>query len=431
MEVKMDSGQRSSDETQGPDSTAQKDHQATTLVGPRIAERIARLGTETAFAVSAEAAAAKGNRVYPFHLGDLNIPTPRNVVEASFKAIKDGKTGYCPNAGIPELRAAVAADISASHGLSYGAENVAIEPGGKPVIGKFMLALMNPGDEVLYPNPGYPIYESQIEFNGGVAVPYSYLEGEHGFVIDLDALEAAITPRTRLLVLNDLQNPMGAECSAAELAHVAEIALRHDLTVLCDEAYFDIRYSGTSASLASLPGMAERSVILYTFSKKFAMTGWRLGAAIGPREVIDVIVKLNVNDESCPNHFIQYGAVEGLTGDQSGPRRIIFILEERRDAAVRILNETPGIRCYKPNATFYLFPNVTGAMANLGLTDVEDFRRAVLHETGVSVCSRVHFGRPQPGEAEQYVRLAYSGIDTPQIVEGLGRLKAYLAGGAK
>jgi aspartate/methionine/tyrosine aminotransferase len=431
MEVKMDSGQRSSDETQGPDSTAQKDHQATTLVGPRIAERIARLGTETAFAVSAEAAAAKGNRVYPFHLGDLNIPTPSNVVEASFKAIKDGKTGYCPNAGIPELRAAVAADISASHGLSYGAENVAIEPGGKPVIGKFMLALMNPGDEVLYPNPGYPIYESQIEFNGGVAVPYSYLEGEHGFVIDLDALEAAITPRTRLLVLNDLQNPMGAECSAAELAHVAEIALRHDLTVLCDEAYFDIRYSGTSASLASLPGMAERSVILYTFSKKFAMTGWRLGAAIGPREVIDVIVKLNVNDESCPNHFIQYGAVEGLTGDQSGPRRIIFILEERRDAAVRILNETPGIRCYKPNATFYLFPNVTGAMANLGLTDVEDFRRAVLHETGVSVCSRVHFGRPQPGEAEQYVRLAYSGIDTPQIVEGLGRLKAYLAGGAK
>jgi aspartate/methionine/tyrosine aminotransferase len=325
----------------------------------------------------------------------------------------------------------VAADISASHGLSYGAENVAIEMGGKPVIGKFMLALMNPGDEVLYPNPGYPIYESQIEFHGGVAVPYSYLEGEHGFVIDLDALEAAITPRTRLLVLNDLQNPMGAECSAAELAHVAEIALRHDLTVLCDEAYFDIRYSGTSASLASLPGMAERSVILYTFSKKFAMTGWRLGAAIGPREVIEVIAKLNTNDESCPNHFIQYGAVEGLTGDQSGPRKIVSILEERRDAAVRILNETPGIRCYKPSATFYLFPNVTVAMTNLGLTDVEDFRRAVLHETGVSACSRVHFGRPQPVEAEQYLRLAYSGIDTPQIVEGLGLLKVYLAGGAK
>ena len=398
---------------------------------PRVAKRIARLGTETAFAVSAEAAAfaAEGNEVYPFHLGDLNLPTPTNIVEASLKAIKDGMTGYCPNAGIPALRSALAADVNASHGTTYSAENIAIQPGGKPVIGKFILALMNPGDEVLYPNPGYPIYESQIEFHGGVAVPYGFLEGEHGFVIDLDAFEAAITPRTRLLVLNDLQNPMGAECTTAELRHLAELVLRHDLTVLCDEAYFDIRYSGASASLASLPGMAERSVILYTFSKKFAMTGWRLGAAIGPREIIEVIAKLNVNDESCPNHFIQYGAVEGLTGDQSGPRQIISILKERRDVAARILNEIPGIRCYTPNATFYLFPNVTGVMANKGFTDVEDFRRAVLHETGVSVCSRGHFGRPQTGQSEQYVRLAYSGIDTPQIVEGRGRLKAYLAGG--
>ena len=416
----MDSGKQPADQRRG-----------TTLVAPRIARRIARLGTETAFAVSAEAAgfADQGNQVYPFHLGDLNIPTPSNVVEASFRAIRDGKTGYCPNGGIPALRSAVAADVSASHGLSYSAENVAIQPGGKPVIGKFIMALMNPGDQVLYPNPGYPIYESQIEFHGGVAVPYGYLEGENGFVIDLDALEAAITPRTRLLVLNDPQNPMGAECTTAELERLAELVLRHGLAVLCDEAYFDIRYSGTSTSLASLPNMVERSVILYTFSKKFAMTGWRLGAAIGPREVIEVVAKLNVNDESCPNHFIQYGALEGLTGDQSGPRQIVSILKERRDAAARILNETPGIRCYTPNSAFYLFPNVTRAMANKGFSDVEDFRRAVLHETGVSVCSRVHFGRPQHGESNQYVRLAYSGIDTPQIVEGLGRLKAYLAGG--
>jgi len=399
------------------------------VAATRIAKRIARLGTETAFAVSAEAAAfaAEGNHVYPFHLGDMNIPTPQNIVEASFKAIKDGKTGYCANAGIPPLRAAVAANVSASHGVEYAAENVAIEPGGKPVIGKFILALMNPGDEVLYPNPGYPIYESQIEFHGGVAVPYGYLEGDDGFVIDIDALKASITPRTRLLIVNDLQNPMGAECSPAELARLAELVLEHDLMVLCDEAYFDTRYAGKSASLASLPGIAERSVILYTFSKKFAMTGWRLGAAIGPREIVDVIAKLNVNDESCPNHFIQYGALEGLTGDQSGPRQIVEVLRERRDAAVGLLNEMPGVRCYKPNATFYLFPNVTGAMQRKGLTDVEDFRRAVLHDTGVSVCSRVHFGRRQPGEREQYVRLAYSGIDTPQIVEGLERLKEYLS----
>ena len=226
--------------------------------GSRIADRIGRLGSETAFAVSAEAAAfaAEGNVVYPFHLGDLNIATPANVVEASFKAIRDGKTGYCPNAGIGELRVALAADLSISHEASYTAENVAVQPGGKPVIGKFLLALMNPGDEVLYPNPGYPIYESQIEFHGGIAVPYPYREGDKGFVIDIEALEAAVTERTRLLVLNDLQNPLGAECSPEELARLAEIVERHDLMVLCDEAYFDIRYSGRTTSFASLPGMA-------------------------------------------------------------------------------------------------------------------------------------------------------------------------------
>jgi len=423
----MDSGQSKS---YASESASDKDHEAVALLTPRIADRIARLGTETAFAVSAEAAAfaAQGHHVYPFHLGDLNIPTPGNIVEASFKAIRDGKTGYCPNAGIPPLRAALAADLNASHGLSYSAENVAVQPGGKPVIGKFMMALMNPGDEVLYPNPGYPIYESQIEFQGGVAVPYGYLEGKDGFDIDMDALEAAITPRTRILIVNEPQNPLSADCSAAEREHLADLVLRHDLMVLCDEAYFDIRYSGTSSSLVSLPAMAERSVILYTFSKKFAMTGWRLGAAVGPREVIEVIAKLNTNDESCSTHFIQYGGVEGLTGDQSGPRHIVSVLRERRDAAVRLLNETPGVRCYMPDSAFYLFPNVTGAMRNKGFTDVEDFRRAVLQETGVSACSRVHFGRPQPGETEQYLRLAYSGIEVEQIVEGLERLKAYLEG---
>ncbi|MGD0996704.1 MAG: aminotransferase class I/II-fold pyridoxal phosphate-dependent enzyme [Thermoleophilia bacterium] len=395
----------------------------------RIADRIERLGTETAFAVAAEAAAfaAEGNQVYPFHLGDLNIPTPENVVAASLKAIRDGKTGYCPNAGIPALRAALAADVSASHGLDYAAENVAVQPGGKPVIGKFLLALMNPGDEVLYPNPGFPIYESQIEFHGGVAVPYGFVETDDGFALDLDALQAAITPRTRLLILNDLQNPTGAECSPADLERLAALVLAHDLMVLCDEAYFDIRYEGASASLASLPGMAERCVILYTFSKKFAMTGWRLGAAIGPREIVEVIATLNVNDESCANHFIQYGALEGLTGDQSGPRHIVSVLRERRDTAVALLNATPGVRCAKPNVTFYLFANVTGAMQAMGLTDVEDFRRAVLRNTGVSVCSRVHFGRRQPGERESYVRFAYSGIEAPRLAEGLERLKAYLA----
>jgi len=393
----------------------------------KFADRIARLGTETAFAVSAEAAAfaAQGHTVYPFQLGDMNIPTPANVMDAAAKAMREGKTGYCPNAGIPRLRDALAADVSASRGVRYAAENVAIQPGGKPTIGKFFLTLLNPGDEVLYPSPGYPIYESQIEFLGGVPKPYRYLEGERTFTIDLDHLKRQITPRTRLLVLNDLQNPTGAECSEAERAALAEIVLKHDLWVLCDEAYFDIRYEGRSVSFVSLPGMAERAVILYTFSKKFAMTGWRLGASIGPKPVIDVIAKLNVNDESCSNHFIQYGALEGLTGDPSGPRQILQTLRERRDLAVDLLNRIPGVRCLRPNATFYLFPNVTGIMRRKGFEDYESFRRALLHQTGVSVCARLHFGRPLPGENEFYIRLAYSGIDLKDIREALERFHRF------
>ncbi len=212
----------------------------------KFANRIDRLGTETAFAVSSEAAAwaAQGHKVYPFHLGDMNIPTPGNVMEAAVRAMKDGKTGYCPNAGIPQLREILAADVGTSRGVHYSLENVAIQPGGKPTIGKFFLALMNPGDEVLYPSPGYPIYESQIEFLGGVPKPYRYLEGERTFTIDLEMLKRQITPRTRILVLNDLQNPTGAECSTAEREALAEIVLKHDLYLLCDEAYFDIRYEG-------------------------------------------------------------------------------------------------------------------------------------------------------------------------------------------
>lgn len=394
----------------------------------KLADRLVRLGTETAFAVSAEAAAhaAKGNPVYPFHLGDMNIKTPANVIEATERAMRDGKTGYCSNYGVPELREALAEDVGTHRGVTYTMENVAIQPGGKPVIGKFFLALMNPGDEVLYPNPGYPIYESQIEFHGGVAVPYTFREGKDNFELDVDQIERLITPRTRLLVVNNLQNPTGAESSHEELAKIAEMAVKHDLTVLADEAYFDIRYTGKSESLVSFPGMFERTVILYTFSKKFAMTGWRLGAAIGPKEIVDAIARLNVNDESCSNHFIQWGAIEGLKGDQSGPLKILETLKARRDVAVRILNSIEGVSCYSPNATFYLFPNVTGAMANKGVSDYSDFRRNVLEATNVSFCTCRHFGRELPGETQKYIRFAYSGIDVDRIEEGLTALKSYL-----
>jgi aspartate/methionine/tyrosine aminotransferase len=394
-----------------------------------IAERVARLGTETAFAVSAEcnAWAAAGNPVYPFHLGDMDLRTPANVVEAAERALAAGKTGYCPNGGIPELRQALADEITRTHdGVAYGPENVAVQPGGKPVIEKFLLTLMDPGDEVLYPNPGFPIYESQIEFLGGIAKPYGFVPGETNFLLDFEAIEAAITPRTKLLIFNNLHNPTGAESPDDEIEALAELALRHDLYVLSDEAYWDIRYSGRSKSIVSVPGMQERTVILYTFSKKFAMTGWRLGGAIGPKEVVDVIATINVNQESCTSHFIQWAGVEGLTGDQTGAREILATLNERRDVAVAALNDIDGVSCYSPEATFYLFPDVTGAMERTGLTDYNEFRMAALRQTGVSFCTRLHFGRELPGEARRYVRIAYSGIPADRIREGLGRLKAFV-----
>ena len=392
------------------------------------ADRVARLGTETVFAVSAEAAAlaAQGRTIYPFHLGDLNIPTAEPIVAAMDKAIRDGKTTYCANAGIVPLREALAADAGAARGVTYTADDVSVQPGGKPVIGKFLMAAMNMGDEVLYPNPGFPIYSSFIEFVGGVAVPYGYVDAGGRYTIDFDAIERRITPRTRILILNDLHNPTAAECTPEELDRVAEIALRHDLLVLSDEAYFDVSFEGASESIVSRPGMRERTVILYTFSKKYAMTGWRLGAAIGPQPIVDIITRLNVNVESCPNHFAQYGALEALTGDQAGPREMMARLKGRRDTALRLLNSTPGVRCHTPESTFYLYPDVTGAVRRAGCTGHEDFRRLLLDRTGVSFCTRLHFGKALPGETGYHLRLAYSGVTTAQIEEGLGAFKAFL-----
>ena len=391
------------------------------------ARRVDQLGGELVFEVAAEAAAlaATGRAVYPFHMGELDFPTPPNIVEACARALRDGKTKYTPNGGLPELRDALAEDVGRTRSTHYARENVAIQPAGKPVIGKFLLALMDPGDEVLYPNPGFPIYSSLIGFFGGVAVPYTYIEGPERFHLDLEGIERRITPRTRLLILNDMHNPTAAECTPAELRRLSELVLEHNLFVLCDEAYFDVRYEGTSHSLVSLPGMAERCVILYTFGKKYAMTGFRLGAAIGPRPLIDIIVRLNVNWESCPNHFAQYGALEALTGGGDGTAEILAQLRERRDAAVEILDATPGVRCLKPETTFYLYPNVTAAVRMAGCRDHEGFRRLVLERTGVSFCTRPHFGTPLPGESQFYLRLAYSGLTTEQIQEGLGKLKEF------
>ncbi len=392
------------------------------------ATRINRLGTETAFAVAARAQAftASGGDVFPFHLGDMNLPTPDHIARAALKAIEDGKTGYCPSAGIPQLREALAEEINQSHGTRYTMENVALQPGGKPVITKFLQSVMNEGDEVLYPNPGYPIYESQIEYFGGVAVPYTFLpEDGGGLRLDMAQLEASVTPKTRAIIVNDLHNPTGIEHSLEELEKLARLAVKHNLFVLADEAYFDIRYQGKSRSLASLPDMAERTVILYTFSKRFAMTGWRLGAAIGPKSIIDVISKLNVNNESCSCHFVQYAALAGLRENPAASREILETLRRRRDLAVEMLNAVPGIFCPRPEATFYLFPEVSECMRRKGFDSYKDFAEDVLVKTGVSVCTREHFGRVLAGEEKKYIRLAYSGIDIDRIEQGLTALIAY------
>ncbi len=395
--------------------------------GRPTAAAIDRLGTETAFAVSADAAAwaAQGHRVYPFHLGDINLRTPLNIIEAAERAMRDGKTGYTPAPGTPELREALAEEVGAARGVRYGPEHVSVQPGAKPIIGKLLMSVMDPGEEVVYPNPGYPIYESQVDYLGGRGRPYAYVEEADGFRIDRASVEAALSDATRVLIVNGQHNPTGADASADEIAWLATIARERDLWVLADEPYFDIRYGGSSHSLVSEPEMVERTVIGYTFSKTYAMTGWRLGAAIGPARVIELITRLNTNHESCTCGFIQHGGVEALKGDQSGAREILATLRERRDVVVDGLNAIDGVSVHRATATFYLFVDVTGVYRRLGYEDPHAFRMDALRETGVSFCSRTHFGRALPGDQRMYVRFAYSGIDTADAAEGLAALKEY------
>ncbi len=399
---------------------------------PRTPRRISRLGTETAFAVSGDAAAwaAQGHRVYPFHLGDMNIRTPLNIIRSAYSAMIDGRTFYTPAGGVPQLREALAESLSTERGVDYHAANVSVQPGGKPCIGKFLMAVMEIGDGVLYPNPGYPIYESQVDFLGGRGQPYTYTLDEGRFRIDRDSVQRAVDDTTRVLIVNAQHNPTGADASREELEWLADLARDRDLWVLSDDPYIDIRYAGNSHSIVEFDGMAERTVIGYTFSKKYAMTGWRLGAAVGPEPVIDIITKINTNDESCTNQFVQLAGVEALQGDQSGSEHIVNTLQGRRDRIVDLLNGIDGVTVPDSDATFYLFPDVTDVYRRLGYRvgsdeDTQAFRITTMHETGVSFCARTHFGRSLPGEARAYVRFAYSGIDEKDAEEGLTALKRY------
>jgi len=396
----------------------------------QAAVRMSKLGTETAFAVSLEAAqvAETGKRIFPFHIGDLDFESPDFVVRAMNKAIAARRTGYCPGAGIMPLRKRLAEVIGEERGVHYSADNVSVQSGGKPVIMKFLASVMEEGDEVLYPSPGYPIYESQIRYLGGVLKPYSFIETENGFVLDLEGLRRQITSNTKILVYNNYQNPMGIASSDEEMLEIAKIANEHDLLVLSDEAYFNIIYENVKGkSIVALPGMHERTLILYTYSKSWSMTGWRLGAAIGPQWIINLINKLNTNDESCTTHFIQWAGVECLSEEgRKFTAEIVRKLQERRDVLVEAINQVPGFHCHPSPAAFYLFVNVTQAMEMLDISEYEDFRRCILDATGVAFCTREHFGASLPGESQKYVRFAYSGIGVKDIQEAARLLKNFM-----
>ena len=390
----------------------------------RLNNQLKKLGTETAFSVSAEAKVwkDKGHKIYPFHLGDLNLQTPINIREKTTFFMNKNKNGYCPSEGVPELRKALAKDVGQKRNVKYGLDHVIIQPGGKPTIWKFLATVMNTGDEVLYPNPGYPIYESQINYQGGIALPYRYNQTENGFDIDIDHIAKSISAKTKVLILNNYQNPMSASSSKEELKALSKLVLKHDLWVLSDDAYYEIRYSQDPPnSILNFPGMKQRTVILYTFSKKYAMTGWRIGASIGPEFLIKHMARFNINDESCTNHFIQHALASVLNDSSDYGKEIIKKLIKRRDLCLNKLNSIDELDIASPESTFYLFPNVSKIMDKKGYNNLEKFRVDALKNTGVSFCTREHFGTPFSNEKEQYIRFAYSGITRKDISEGLDK----------
>lgn len=392
-----------------------------------LAERLHRLGTENAFAVSALAAdwQAQGNRVFPFHLGDINISPPQAIIEGVSRAIAAGKNGYCPGAGIPLLREQLARVLGDERGVAYAADNVAVQPGGKPVIAKFLAAVMNPGDEVLYPVPGFPIYESQIRYQGGVAVPYYYSpDGAGNFALDIDAIAASVTPKTRAIIFNNFHNPTGATATEDEINALARLTCDNNLWMLADDAYFNIRFDGEPArSILACPGMLERSVMLFTCSKQFAMTGWRLGAAVGPEAVVAAISKMNTNIESCTTHFVQQAVGETLRDGSADDARILATLKTRRDVLVAKLNTIDGVSVAAPTSAFYVYCNAAEIMRRKGFADADTLMRESLRATGVSFCTGAHFG--ESADSTVYLRFAFSGITEEDINDGMDALKIY------
>ncbi len=387
-----------------------------------VASRMMDLGTETAFEVLAKARAleAQGKEIIHLEIGEPDFDTPKHIVDAGVDALRQGYTHYGPTAGLPEFREAIARNSREVRGLDTDPANVVVTPGAKPIMFYVILALAEPGVEVIYPNPGFPIYESMIRFSGATPVPMRLLE-ERSYHPDLADLAAKITSKTRLLILNSPENPCGSALSRDELETVANLVKEHDgLYVLADEIYKDILYTGEHHSIATFPGMAERTIILDGFSKSYAMTGWRLGYGILPPELVPHVVKLAVNSVSCAASFSQRAGIAALDGPQDEVQAMVAEFAQRRRLITDGLRAIPGINCPEPEGAFYAFPSIQGT----GLTSRE-FEDRAMAEAGVALLSGSAFG--QFGEG--YVRLSYANSQE-NITKALERLDRFVRGAA-
>ena len=366
----------------------------------RLADRMSRLGTESAFEVLARAKAleAAGTPVIHLEIGEPDFPTAGHIAEAAVDALRAGHTHYVPAPGIPALREAVAAFLERTGRICTAPDRVVVTPGAKPIMFFTILALAGPGDEVLYPDPGFPMYESITSFAGATAVPVPLRES-NGFRVDVGELERLITPRSRLLIINSPHNPCGSALTREDCAAIAELAQRHDLLVLTDEVYWAIRYGGTHVSVLDFDGMAERTILLDGWSKTYAMTGWRLGFGVFPAPLVEPVTRLAINSVSCTSAFSQYAAIAALEGPQDAVMEMVAEFRRRRDVIVAGLNEIPGVSCVEPQGAFYAFPNITGT----GLS-AATLQARLLNEAGVAALSGTAFG----SWGEGFLRLSYA-----------------------
>ncbi len=399
---------------------------------PRISHRTAELGTENAFVVLAEVneLARRGKDIISFCIGQPDFHTPTHIQDAAVKAIREGRHGYTPSAGINELREAAAKYMGSMRGLKISPEDVVIGGGAKPFIAYTILTTTDAGkgDEVINPNPGFPIYESQILACGAVPVPLALRESRN-FAFDPADLEARITPKTKLLILNSPHNPTGGILTKRDLEDIAAVLRKHpDIWIYADEIYSRLCYEGEFASIASLPGMVERTIISDGASKTWAMTGWRIGFASNP-VLAPQFIRWVTNTDSCASHISQWAAVEAINGPQTEAENMRKSFLERRDLIVGLLNRVPGVTCKTPGGAFYAWPNITEACRMIGAKDSEEFRKRLLNEPGVAVLADIHFGSRVAGEG-QHIRFSYAA--SKQAIEaGIARMSEFITSNAR